>query len=84
MFVALFECLFVLRGALSYPGGVGAVARPVPGSGVGGAGGGDRWTGPQDRGGARWLNFSPWRCSNRHRTHCYSHTLTMRNIIVIP
>ena len=40
MFVALFECLFVLRGALSYPGGVGAVARPVPGSGVGGPGGG--------------------------------------------
>ena len=40
MFVALFECLFVLRGALSYPGGVGAVAGPVPGSGVGGPGGG--------------------------------------------
>ena len=38
MFVALFECLFVLRGALSYPGGVGVVTRPVPGSGVGGAG----------------------------------------------
>ncbi len=38
MFVALLECLFVLRGALSYPGGVGAVARPDPGSGVGGAG----------------------------------------------
>ena len=36
MFVALFECLFVLRGALSYPGRVGAVARPVPGSEVGG------------------------------------------------
>ncbi len=29
------------------------------------------------------LNLSPWRCSNRHRTLCYSHTLTMRNIIVI-
>ncbi len=40
MFVAWFECLFVLRGALSYPGGVGAVARPVLGSGVGGPGGG--------------------------------------------
>ena len=39
MFVALFECLFVLRGALSYPGGVGAVARPVPGSEAGGPGG---------------------------------------------
>ncbi len=48
MFVALFECLFVLRGALSYPGGVGAVAGPVPGSG---GPGGDRWTGPRDRGG---------------------------------
>ncbi len=29
------------------------------------------------------LNLSPWRCSNRHRTLCYSRTLTMRNIIVI-
>ena len=29
------------------------------------------------------LNLSPCCCSNRHRTLCYSHTLTMRNIIVI-
>ncbi len=35
---------------MSYPGGVGAVAGPVPGSGVGGPGG-DRRIGPRDRGG---------------------------------
>ncbi len=51
MFVALYECLFVLRGALSYPGGVGAVAGPVPRSGVGGAMGAES---PDRSPGPRW------------------------------
>ncbi len=52
MFVALLECLFVLRGALSYPWG--QLPDRSPGPGWGGPGGGslhDRCTGPQVRGG---------------------------------
>ncbi len=49
MFVALFECLFVLRGALSYPRGRLPDRSPGPGWGAPGAGGGllDRSPGPR-------------------------------------
>ena len=50
MFVALYECLFVLRGSLLYPGGGGGY-QTGPRVRGGGARGGNRWTGPQDRGG---------------------------------
>ncbi len=43
--------LICAEGCFVIPRRVGAVAGPVPGSGVGGPGGGDRRTGPRDRGG---------------------------------